>query len=151
MCSDPTKWHLLAQFLCANYFWECGLKTQYENGLVEIDYLEGRREVHTSLSLFLFWVDWGSLLCGICLCSRTRLVLLKLLMGIGGRVPPLFLVIRFGMGQGVGSLLAPQGPWDTIIDPLELLKNCLLRVAESLLEGMTEAGLSSWDLMRVVN
>lgn len=72
-------------------------------------------------------------------------------MGIGGRVPPLFLVIRFGMGQGVGSLLAPQGPWDTIIDPLELLKNCLLRVAESLLEGMTEAGLSSWDLMRVVN
>lgn len=37
-----------------------------------------------------------------------------------------------------------------ILHALQMLKTCLLRLAENLLEGMTEAGLLSWDLMRIL-
>ena len=66
-------------------------------------------------------------------------------------VPSLFspsfewFALGWGRGLDVCSLLEVPG----ILYPLEMLKNCLLRLAESLLEGITEAGLLSWDLMRI--
>ena len=75
-----------------------------------------QEQVHTSVSHFTFWKDGGSLLCGVCLCSRTRLSLLRPLTGFSGcaqPVQPLFWVIHSEIRRGTACLLSPEWPRDT--------------------------------------
>lgn len=111
------EWQLFAWFLCANCFWEHALESQN----MKIDWLKlkmilsNEEQVHSSLSCFSFWADWGSLLCGICLFSRTKISPLRPLTGLVSHAEPvqlLFWVICFAVGQSTGSLLTPESLWD---------------------------------------
>lgn len=78
------------------------------------------RSWRTSLSYLIFWDNWGSLLYGICLSSRARLLPLKPFTGFRGSesVQPIFWEICFRMGQGAGSLSLLKVP-----GILEMLRN----------------------------